>query len=152
MRKLLSDSSLVSIIIGTIVLSVTANAYELLCTAGFPMVFTRVLTLHNLTPTQYYSYLVLYNIIYIIPLAIIVIGLSFTIGTMKLTEWRGRVLKLISGVMMFSLGLVLLINPEMLNNLVYTVVLLLSVLFLSYMLILRTINKDKNEKSKQENQ
>jgi hypothetical protein len=36
-----------SLLTGTIVLAIVANSYELLCTAGFPMVYTRALTLHS---------------------------------------------------------------------------------------------------------
>jgi thiol-disulfide isomerase/thioredoxin len=116
MRKLLKATSLTSMMIGTIVLSVAANAYELLCTVGFPMVYTRVLTLSNLPRVKYYIYLIFYNIIYVIPLAGIVLLFSITLGGKKLTEWQGQVLKLISGLMMLGLGLVLLINPALFNN------------------------------------
>ena len=69
MRGLLKAPTLPAMIAGTVVLALSANAYELLCTAGFPMVYTRVLTLHRLTTFQYYQYLVLYNIVYVVPLA-----------------------------------------------------------------------------------
>ncbi len=36
MGKLTSASSMAAMIAGTVVLSILANAYELLCTAGFP--------------------------------------------------------------------------------------------------------------------
>ncbi|HDM31763.1 MAG TPA: hypothetical protein ENG32_00090, partial [bacterium] len=38
----------------TSIIAATVNIYELLCTFGFPMVYTRVLTLRNLPPVQYY--------------------------------------------------------------------------------------------------
>ena len=116
MRALLKATSLTSMLIGTIVLAVAANAYELLCTVGFPMVFTRILTLHNLPTFTYYLYLIFYNVVYVIPLAVIVLVFTITLGSRKLTEWQGQVLKLISGLMMLGLGLVLLINPALFNN------------------------------------
>lgn len=116
MRKLLRSDSPVSILIGTTVLAIVANFYEMLCTAGFPMVFTRILTLNNLSTPTYYLYLVLYNVIYVIPLFIIVLGFSLTLGRRKLSEWQGRVLKLVSGTMMLGLGIILLINPSLLNS------------------------------------
>jgi thiol-disulfide isomerase/thioredoxin len=128
MRKSLKATSLTSMMIGTIVLSVAANAYELLCTIGFPMVYTRVLTLSNLPRVKYYIYLIFYNIIYVIPLAGIVLLFSITLGGKKLTEWQGQVLKLISGLMMLGLGLVLLINPALFNNVFVAVGLLLMTL------------------------
>lgn len=116
MRRLLRSTSLLSILIGATVLAVVANFYELLCTAGFPMVFTRILTLNKLSPTTYYLYLLLYNIIYVIPLATIVLGFTVTLGKRQLSEWQGRFLKLVSGTMMLGLGAVLLINPALMNS------------------------------------
>lgn len=116
MRTLLRAPSLWSLLAGTAVLAILANAYELLCTAGFPMVFTRVLTLHELPPSTYYFYLVMYNVVYVIPLALVVAVFVYTLGSRKLTEYQGRTLKLLSGAMMLSLGGVLLLRPELLNN------------------------------------
>ena len=39
-----------------------------------------------------------------------------TLGRRKLSEYQGRILKLVSGVMMFSFGLVMLFNPDLLKN------------------------------------
>ncbi len=116
MRNLLTAGSLPAIFTGTIVLAAVANSYELLCTAGFPMVFTRILTLHSLTHAEYYLYLAFYNVVYVIPLAVIVTIFVITLGSRKLTAWQGRILKLVSGLMMLCLGLALLINPDLLNN------------------------------------
>lgn len=134
MRNLLKSTSLPSMIAGTMVLALAANMYELLCTAGFPMVFTRILTLHNLSPITYYLYLALYNIVYIIPLTIIVAAFSITLGARKLTEWQGRRLKLISGLMMLSLSVILLIKPALLNNLLVSFAMLGSALVLSWLI------------------
>ncbi len=135
-RNLLKKGSLPSMMAGTVVLAVAANAYELLCTAGFPMVYTRALTLHNLPVFQYYLYLVLYNLVYVIPLAVIVVIVTVTLGAKKLTESQGQVLKLISGMMMLSLGVVLLVKPDLLNNIVVSSGLLASALASSGLIVL----------------
>ena len=132
MRYLLKSPSFPAMVAGTVVLAVTANAYELLCTAGFPMIYTRVLTLHKLTAAQYYLFLVLYNIVYVLPMASIVVVITVTLGARKLTEWRGRKLKLISGLMMLSLGIVLIINPALLNNVIAAATILGAVLIVSW--------------------
>jgi len=116
MREIIRVGSLPAMIASTVTLSVAANTYELLCTAGFPMVFTRVLTLHSLPAGVYYLYLALYNVIYAVPLAVIVAVFAVTLGSRKLSEWQGRLLKLVSGSMMLCLGSVLLIRPALLNS------------------------------------
>ncbi len=135
MRNLLKSQSLPAMAVGTIVLAVSANAYELLCTAGFPMVYTRALTLHKLTTLHYYLYLVLYNIVYVVPLAVIVLLITVSLGAKKLTEWQGRQLKLVSGLMMFFLGLILLMNPGLLNSAVVSAALLAAVIIVAGVVI-----------------
>lgn len=131
MRGLVNADSLPNMMIGTVVLAVMANLYELLCTAGFPMVFTRILTLHELAPTNYYAYLAFYNLIYIIPLMIIVIIFAVTLGARKLSETQGRNLKLLSGLMMLGLGLILLFAPNALNNILTAILLFLSAIIIT---------------------
>ena len=117
MRNLVKVTNIPSMVLGTIILAIAANTYELLCTAGFPMVYTRVLTLNDLSTIGYYGYLILYNVVYIIPLFVIVIVFTMTLGSWKLKEKMGRTLKLLSGFMMLSLGLVLVVSPDFLNDL-----------------------------------
>ncbi len=138
MRRLMRATSLPSILVGTTVLAIVANSYELLCTAGFPMVFTRILTLQHLSTTTYYLYLVLYNIVYVIPLLIIVLAFTITLGSRKLSEWQGRVLKLISGTMMLGLGGVLLVNPALLNSVTISMMILVGALVVSMLVATMT--------------
>jgi hypothetical protein len=114
MRRLVSVDRLGPMMFGTIVLALAANSYELLCTAGFPMVYTRVLTLQDLPPGLYYGYLALYTLIYILPLLAIVLLFTVTLGARKLTERQGRILKLLSGLMMIGLGSIMLLAPDLL--------------------------------------
>lgn len=138
MRGLLNTNSSSAMLMGTITLAITVNMYELLCTAGFPMVYTRALTLHKLTSIQYYMYLILYNTVYIIPLLVIVIIITATLGARKLTELHGRRLKLLSGIMMLFLGAALLLNPGFLNNLPATVGLFIAALSAAGIIIFLT--------------
>ena len=124
MRKLTTGDSMPAVLVGTVALAAAANSYELLCTAGFPVVFTRVLTLNDLSTSSYYGYLALYNIVYVIPLLIIVGVFVWTLGSRKLSENEGRFLKLMSGAMMLGLGGLLLLRPELLENMAAAVAIL----------------------------
>jgi glutaredoxin len=116
MRNLVNTGNQTAMIAAAIGLAAFANLYEFLCTAGFPMVFTRILTLHELSASAYYLYLLFYNLIYVVPLLVIVILFSVTLGAKKLQEEQGRLLKLMAGMMMLGLGLVLLIDANWLND------------------------------------
>ncbi|QIZ78426.1 cytochrome C biosynthesis protein [Ferrimonas lipolytica] len=116
MGQLTKASSMPTMIAGTVVLSILANAYELLCTAGFPMIYTSVLTMHDLPDTTRYLYLLFYNVVYVIPLLAIVIVFAMTMGKRKLTEKEGQTLKLLSGIMMMGMGTMLVIDPTALQQ------------------------------------
>ena len=135
MRELLKSTSTVSAVAGTAVLAAAANSYELLCTAGFPLVFSRTLTLHRMHPAGYYAYAALYCVVYAIPLLAILGVFIFTLGSRKLTEWQGRKLKLVSGFMMLFLGLVLLLDPSRLTDAWSAVLILLAALAASFLVI-----------------
>jgi hypothetical protein len=124
MRGLTAASSFGAVAVGAATLAIAANSYELLCTTGFPLAFTRVLTLNDLPTSTYYSYLLLYNVVYILPLLAIVAVFVWKLGSRKLGEREGRVLKLLSGTMMAGLGLVMLFSPDLLGNMVTAVMLL----------------------------
>ncbi len=113
-RKLIRKETFLAIILGTIILAFLSNSFELICTFGFPAIYTRALTLHALPPLTYYFYLALYNIIYILPLLVITGIAILTMSAHKFTEKQGKVLKLISGLLMLLLGLIMLIKPTLL--------------------------------------
>jgi len=116
-RAILTAGSVPAMLAATVLLAVAVNFYELLCTAGFPMVYTRLLTLQDMGPGTHYLYLALYNAVYVIPLAVIVGVFAFTLGARKLSEREGRLLKLMSGLMMLQLGMLLVLAPDWLNRL-----------------------------------
>lgn len=135
MRQLVISTELIPMMISTVILAIVANTYELLCTAGFPMIYTRILTLNQLPESVYYLYLVLYNLIYVIPLLVIVLIFTYTLGSRKLAEAEGRALKLISGLMMLGLGGILLMKPIWLNNLLVSLAVIGASIGLSLIII-----------------
>jgi len=133
-RLLLKLDSVPALLASTVLLALVANTYELLCTAGFPMVYTRILTLNEVSSSGFYLYLLLYNMIYVLPLLLIVTLFVVTLGSRKLKETEGRFLKLLSGLMMLALGLLLLIAPERLNSLVTALALFLGAVLASVLI------------------
>jgi thiol-disulfide isomerase/thioredoxin len=140
-RQLLRLDSVITAVFATIILAIVANSYELLCTAGFPMVYTRILTLRSLSVESYYLYLLLYNLIYILPLLLIVVLFTVKLGSRKLSEQEGMALKLLSGVMMLLLGLLLVVSPQLLNNAVVAAAILLSAVLITWAIVKITNKK-----------
>lgn len=133
MRGLLQTGNLPALTLGTITLAVAANSYELLCTSGLPMVYSRILTLESLPSGTYYLYLLLYNVIYVVPLLLILLLFTFSLGQRKLKAEEGRLLKLLSGIMMLELGLGLLLLPELLGSVGAVVAAMLAAVLLTAM-------------------
>jgi hypothetical protein len=136
MRVITQTAQWPMMLAATAVLAIAANSYELLCTAGFPMVYTRVLTLNALSSQQYYLYLALYNFIYIVPLLLIVAIFTWTLGNKKLSEREGRLLKLLSGNMMLGLGLLLFFAPQLLSNMLASILVMVVAVAITLVLVL----------------
>ena len=115
-RKLVKSPSLLAMLGGTVFLAVSVNFYALLCTLGFPLIYTTRLAEAQLPLFEYYFYIFFYNVVYVIPLIIILVLFTFTLGTTKMTEWQIQRLKLFSGIMIFSFGLFFIIDYMLLEN------------------------------------
>ncbi len=115
MRSLLKPGTgLFLTLVGVASLAFMVNLVELLCTAGFPAVYTNVLAQQNLSTMGYYLYIGLYIMMYMIDDFIIFSIVVLTMTTKKFTEKYGRLSKLISGIVILILGLIMLINPNLL--------------------------------------
>lgn len=111
-REVIMHQSVLLSIAASASLAVVVNFVELLCTAGFPAIYTAILSQHQLSLPEYYGYLALYIAGYIADDALMVGTAVIALTSNKLTENGGRLLKLISGFAMFLIGLILLFKPE----------------------------------------
>jgi len=112
MRRVLHADNLAAALIGTVLLGVLVQIIELLCTSGFPALYTRILTLRQPESLGYYAYLLLYDLAYMLDdMVILAIGV-ITLSQHRLQEKEGRWLKLISGLVMVGLGVYLLLVPH----------------------------------------
>ena len=112
MRAVLAANTLPTSLAAVAVLAIMVNFIELLCTAGFPAIYTAVLTQQDLSPPVYYAYLGLYIVGYIADDSLMVATAVIALSSRKLTEQAGRWLKLLSGVVMLALGGIMILRPE----------------------------------------
>ena len=66
LKDVVNKKSFLLSVFGIIMLAAAVNLVELLCSAGLPAVYTQILSLANLPTWQYYMYLVLYIIIFML--------------------------------------------------------------------------------------
>lgn len=113
-RDVVTAKNVAGAIVGVAALAVLVNFVELLCTAGLPAVFTRVLTMREYPLWKEYSYLLLYIAAYMFDDSLMVAAAVVTLNKFKLQETGGRWLKLVSGCCILLLGLVLCFAPHLL--------------------------------------
>jgi hypothetical protein len=115
-RRIVQAEHRTGALIGVIILAGLVNIVELLCTAGFPALYTHVLSTYQLPTWHYYAYLGLYNLAYMADDALMVTLAVVTLGRRKLEEREGRWLKLTSGAVMIALGLLMIVKPSLLSR------------------------------------
>ncbi len=114
-RRIIAAENVLAAVVGAATLAALVNLLELLCTAGLPSAYTWILTKQERPLWEEYGYLLLYNLAYMFDDAVVLTIAVVTLGKYKLQERGGRWLKLLGGVVVLSLGLVLLFKPEWLN-------------------------------------
>jgi len=101
---------------GTIVLAAGVSLVEFSCTAGFPVLWTNLVSAQHVTTVTFVLLLLLYMIIYQLDELGIFLVATFTLKSSRLEEKHGRILKLIGGVLMLTLAIVMLVNPEVMSD------------------------------------
>ncbi len=111
-KKIVTEKKFVLSIVGIILLAISVNVIELMCSLGLPVIFTQVLSLNNLSTFEYAIYMIIYIIFFLIDDIII-----FTIAmkTLKLTAISNKYAKyshLIGGAIMLLIGILMVFKPE----------------------------------------
>ena len=115
MQKLTTaEMSLPITLLGVAVVAAGINMVELVCSFGFPLVFTKILTSWELSTLSYYSYLLVYILFYMLDDFVIFLIAVWTLRITQASEKYLKAIKLISGILLLLLGLIILIKPELL--------------------------------------
>ncbi len=97
---------------GIILLAAAVNLVELICSAGLPAVYTNVLSLSGLAPWQYYSYLLLYILVFMLDDIIVFTVAMVTLKTLAFTKKYSRMSAFVGGIIITIIGILLLFKPE----------------------------------------
>lgn len=99
---------------GAILLAFGVNLIEFFCSAGLPAIYTRVLTLNQVSDLGYHLYLLLYTLIFMLDDLIIFSLAVITLSKISFTEKYNYWATLIGGILILILGLLLILKPEVL--------------------------------------
>ena len=109
---LLKKGSIGTLIGASVVIAIFASLVELPCTAGFPLIYTGILSgMFLKSNLLYYGYLLLYNLFYIMPLAIVILIFGYTFHGKQINKKTMALIKFIGGAIMLLLGMILLFSP-----------------------------------------
>ncbi len=117
MRRVLNAGESMPALIGaTIVMSAGASLVEFTCTAGFPVLWTNLLASQGVTALTFVVLLALYMLIYQVDELAIFLAAVFSLRASRLEEKHGRILKLAGGMLMLTLALVMLVDPNLMSQ------------------------------------
>ncbi|MBD3261033.1 MAG: hypothetical protein GF334_05025 [Candidatus Altiarchaeales archaeon] len=101
-------------ILGAVILAFTVNLVELLCTAGFPALYTKILEENSLAPPVYHAYLLLYNIVYMWDDVAVFVLAVLTLSSKKMQKVDGRFMNFVAGAVLMLFGFLFISNPQLL--------------------------------------
>ncbi len=112
---LIKNGSMPTLIGASVTLAIFSSLVELPCTAGFPIIYTGILTGMSLSGFAYYGYLLLYNLIYVLPLLVMITVIGYTFKGKQIEKTTMALIKFVGGAIMLILGLILLFNPALIG-------------------------------------
>jgi cytochrome c biogenesis protein CcdA/glutaredoxin len=117
MRSTVTDTrSMLGLIGSSAALAVGVSFVEFSCTAGFPVIWSNLVASSNVSLGTYLMLLGLYMLIYLLDELAVFGTIAVSMRASRVEEKHGRLLKLVSGVIMLTLGVVMVVNPELMNN------------------------------------
>ena len=109
-KKFTREKSLLLAILGIMLLAVSVNIVELLCSAGLPLVFSELLLLNNITGVKAIGYDLVYIIFFLLDDFIVFIIALKTLDVVGVSTKFNKYSHLIGGIIMILIGAYLLIQ------------------------------------------
>jgi len=116
-RELMTNGRSPLALVGATILMASGIALiELPCTAGFPVIWSSLLSANEVRGLEFLTLLALYLLVYL-GIELVIFGIAVVkLRIDRFQEDQGRFLKLVGGVIMIALALVLIAAPELMSN------------------------------------
>lgn len=111
-KKVVLQKNLWLALIGIVALAVSVNFVELACSAGLPLLFTQILAFNELGPIEYYFYIFIYILFFLIDDLVVFIIAMVTLNVTGISNKYGKVSSLVGGVIMLLIGILLIFFPS----------------------------------------
>jgi len=99
-------------LLGIVLLAFAVNTVELICSAGLPAIYTKILSLSNLPTWQYYLCLLFYIFIFMLDDLFVFFVAMTTLRAAGIQSKYSRFSHLVGGLLMLIIGVLLLFKPE----------------------------------------
>jgi cytochrome c biogenesis protein CcdA/glutaredoxin len=105
------DRTLPAVLAGTVLLAVGVSLVEIPCTAGFPVIWSDMVSASGAPGTTVAALLAVYLLVYLLDELIVFGAAVYTMRATKLQENHGRTLKLVGGMVMIAIGVAIVVAP-----------------------------------------
>ncbi len=112
MKNIMNNNSFILALLGIIVLAASVNLIELACSLGFPVIFSEILALNEITGVAKIVYLLLYILFYMIDDILVFTISMITLNATGITNKYNKLCTLVSAIIMIIMGLLLLLKPD----------------------------------------
>ena len=110
-KKFTHENSWTVAILGIMLLAISVNIVELLCSAGLPLIFSELLILNNITGVKAIGYDFIYILFFLLDDFIVFIIALKTLDVVGVSTKFNKYSHLIGGLIMLLIGILLLVNP-----------------------------------------
>ena len=117
MRTVADDKPIQTVLAGTVVLAPGVSLLETPCTAGYPLLWTDLVTRQGVATSTAVALFGVYMLVFLLDEFAVFGTAVVAMRAAKLEERHGRALKLVSGTLMIVLAAVLLLAPDLMQNL-----------------------------------
>lgn len=111
-KKIVTEKKFIIALFGIMILAFSVNLIELLCSLGLPVMYTEILSLNNLSSTEYILYMLLYVIFFLIDDIIIFVIAMKTLEIKAISNKYTKYSHLIGGIIMLLMGILMILKPE----------------------------------------
>ncbi len=111
-RGAINQHSLILSLCGIVLLAFMVNLVEIICSAGFPAIYTQVLSLNRLSTLEYHGYIALYIVFFMLDDFLVFVTTMITLEITGMTTKYVRLARLFGGILMLLIGILLIARPQ----------------------------------------
>ena len=111
-NKIVKEKSFILALLGIVLLAISVNIIELLCSLGLPVMFSEILAINNISKTWQILYSLLYVFFFLIDDIVIFVVAMKTLQIKAISNKFGKYSHLIGGIIMLIIGLLMVTKPE----------------------------------------